>query len=271
MQRPFDPNSDNSQGTSAAPFDDEFLDELGLGLGRPYPLHYPQYYPHRVPQRSLPAPNLSHPVLSVQTNELFQPQSFSPTSSMTSSSSSVLSPSTVPGYGARVIAVNYGGNPPHAEGQPYTLQSPSWPSIPMTSPSPGPVPFAYTVSGYDARATAVDYSNNSPMSPSAVGTTPLWYTDSDSAYSSNSVNFFSTSSSSPTSMSPTQAHRPTRKKDLTYFCEYCGKRFTAKHNLDYHIRSHTGERPYACRKCHKTFISLSDQKRHERDVDHSRS
>ncbi|EEB93265.1 hypothetical protein MPER_08106 [Moniliophthora perniciosa FA553] len=99
------------------------------------------------------------------------------------------------------------------------------------------------VNRYGAQATTADYSHNynSPMSPSALGTTASWYTDSNNT--------------------------PKRRKDPTYFCQEdgCGKGFTAKHNLGYHTRGfHKGERPYLCGKCHKTFINLNDLKRHEK-------
>lgn len=44
----------------------------------------------------------------------------------------------------------------------------------------------------------------------------------------------------------------------------CGKRFTRKINLKGHIRSHFGERPYACSSCGKAFTRVNDCKRHEK-------
>ncbi|EEB99348.1 hypothetical protein MPER_00989 [Moniliophthora perniciosa FA553] len=50
-----------------------------------------------------------------------------------------------------------------------------------------------------------------------------------------------------------------------YICKEpdCGKRFTEKHNLEYHMRSHKDERPFACDKCGKAFRSASDRTRHQ--------
>lgn len=42
-----------------------------------------------------------------------------------------------------------------------------------------------------------------------------------------------------------------------YQCWQCGKSFRQKDTRDTHIRYHTGERPYVCRLCPKRYIAAS--------------
>jgi uncharacterized Zn-finger protein len=43
----------------------------------------------------------------------------------------------------------------------------------------------------------------------------------------------------------------------------CGRRFASRHNLDRHLKSHTGQKSHACDLCNKTFVDSTRLKRHK--------
>jgi hypothetical protein len=50
-----------------------------------------------------------------------------------------------------------------------------------------------------------------------------------------------------------------------HICHICGKNFSRKFHKDGHIRSHNGEKPFACTECGKAFARDNDRKRHEKN------
>ncbi|XP_019561706.2 zinc finger protein 561 [Aedes albopictus] len=61
-----------------------------------------------------------------------------------------------------------------------------------------------------------------------------------------------------------QMHLRTHSGEKPFACSYCSRRFAQKHNLSIHIRTHTGEKPYQCEICSRQFSALGNFHAHKK-------
>lgn len=73
----------------------------------------------------------------------------------------------------------------------------------------------------------------------------------------------------PTSPPPQQ--RVLKTESRPYPCHLCKRAFARKHDLQRHIRVHTGDKPYECPCCKKSFARTDALKRHLRMEENCRS
>lgn len=60
-----------------------------------------------------------------------------------------------------------------------------------------------------------------------------------------------------------EIHKNPDERTYRYVCDYCGKRFLNKNSYSDHINKHTGEKPYSCDMCDKSFTFKSVLNKHK--------
>ena len=60
-----------------------------------------------------------------------------------------------------------------------------------------------------------------------------------------------------------EVHERSHSKEKPFACKNCDKRYSRKDILTNHERTHTGETPFSCQYCEMKYFNMQNLRRHE--------